>query len=249
MCFAVACANLRYRMTGTWQSVGALVIFPVTMLGAKLRRGLGGDRGDPRARGQRLVGSARRRWSVSPPPHCWLRLVIAPDPATGQRRGPAARRAGGPGARPPPDRGSAPVPARPVRAAPDQHLVQIGEVVARVGPRHAAGMATSPSVPRHDQRWPRRGPARRASPPNGRPCAGPAPGARRSTVRTGGGTNAIRHRSRPATTWPGPAAWVPVGSVQSAPVTVSAPSAQLSSRVASSNSSRGDTAHRRSAAS
>jgi hypothetical protein len=39
MAFAVACANLRYRMTDKWQSLGAFVIFPCTMLGANFGAG------------------------------------------------------------------------------------------------------------------------------------------------------------------------------------------------------------------
>jgi hypothetical protein len=39
MTFAVACANLHHRMTDKWQSLGAFVIFPCTMLGANFGAG------------------------------------------------------------------------------------------------------------------------------------------------------------------------------------------------------------------
>jgi hypothetical protein len=39
MTFAVACANLNHRMTDRWQSLGAFVIFPCTMLGANFGAG------------------------------------------------------------------------------------------------------------------------------------------------------------------------------------------------------------------
>jgi len=113
MCFAVACAQLRYRMTAPWQALGTFVIFPVTMLGANF--GAGWTTIVALHAHETTVWWVRAATVVSILTAAGLvRLVIGLIPPAGSA-----------------------ATARPVGAAVDEHVMQVVEVPAGVGPVHA----------------------------------------------------------------------------------------------------------------
>jgi hypothetical protein len=114
MCFAVACAQLRYRMTAPWQALGTVVIFPVTMLGANF--GAGWATIVAIHAHEATVGWVRAATVLSVVTAAGLvRLVIALIPPAG----------------------SLAATARPVGAAVHEQVVELVQVAALGGPRHA----------------------------------------------------------------------------------------------------------------